>query len=192
MKHSFANISTDSEQFTLEDKFVERYNDSGEAIYVSKRTFNHVEEGLSFRYKYLVEVCDMRELCGEDKVCVNLYIVPTLQSLTESGRRSVLSGFESGFVPTFDLTDEIHRDGYSICMGGESFDMDEETPWDEDERFTEALNTAANVFETINSLRGFYLDRVQNGIGNDGWDFLKDYINDEPFMEAAFQRYGVK
>ena len=188
MKHTFVNISTDSEQFTLEDKFVERYNDSGEAIYVSKRTFNHVEDGLSFRYKYLVEVCDMREISGDNKVGVNLYIVPTFQSLSEKNR-----GFFDGKPnPKHDITDEIHRYGCSVFMGGESFDMDEETPWDEDERIAEALNTAANVFETINSLRGFYLDRVQNGIGNTGWDFLKDYINGEPYVEAAFQRYGVK
>ena len=189
MKYNFAGVSTDEHRYTLEDKFVERYNDGGEAYYVSKQTFNHVEDGLSFRYKYVIEVMDFREFCDEDKVTVNLMIVPTLQSLSEKNRKSVVDQFGDD-IPTFDITEDIARYGLQVALGGEEFEVDDEdSDWEDREEIRECLNGIANIFETINSMRGFWLDRIQNGIGNTGWDFLNDYINDQSFTEAAFNRY---
>lgn len=185
MKYSFAGVSTDDDRHTLEDKFVERYNDGGEAYYVSKQTFNHVEDGLNFRYKYVIEVVDLREFCSENKVTVNLMIVPTLQSLSEKNRNSILRDF-GGDVSTYDIA----RYGLKVALGGEEFDIDDEdSDWEDREEIRECLNGIANIFETINGMRGFWLDRIQNGIGNTGWDFLNDYINDQSFTEAAFNRY---
>lgn len=191
MKYNFAGVSTDDDRYTLEDKFIERYNDGGEAYYVSKQTFNHVEDGLSFRYKYVIEVMDLREFCDEDKVTVNLLIVPTLQSLSEKNRKSVLEGFGDD-VPTYDITPDIVMTGCSIPLGGEAFEVGEDDYWEDHGEIRECLNGIANIFETINSMRGFWLDRIQNGIGNTGWDFLHDYINDKPFQEAAFKRYNSR
>lgn len=191
MKYNFAGVSTDDDRYTLKDKFIERYNDGDEAYYVSKQTFNHVEDGLSFRYKYVIEVMDMRELCGEDRVTVNLLIVPTLQSLSEKNRKSVLEGFGDD-VPTYDITPDIVMTGLSVALGGEAFEVGEDDDWEDHDEIRECLNGIANIFETINSMRGFWLDRIQNRIGNTGWDFLHDYINDKPFQEAAFERYNIR
>lgn len=191
MKYSFAGVSTDDDRYTLEDKFVEYYNDGGEAYYVSKQTFNHVEDGLSFRYKYMIEVVDFREFCDENKITVNLFIVPTLWSLSQNKRDNVLSDFGSD-IPKSDLTPDILRTGYGVSLGGEVFevgDYDDDPDWESRDDIRDCLNVVANVFETINAMRGFWLDRVQNRIGNTGWDFLNDYINDKPFMEVAIQRY---
>lgn len=188
MKYNFAGVSTDCDSCTLEDKFIEQGNDGGEAYYVSKQTFNHVEDGLSFRYKYAVEVVDLREFCDENKVSVNLFIVPTLLSLSKKNRDSILSDFGCD-IPKCDLTPDILRFGCGVCLGGEAFEAGEDDSWEDVDGVRECLNGIANIFETINAMRGFWLDRIQNGMGNTGWDFLNDYINDKPFMEAAFQRY---
>ena len=139
--------------------------------------------------KYVIEVMDFREFCDEDKVTVNLMIVPTLQSLSEKNRKSVVDQFGDD-IPTFDITEDIARYGLQVALGGEEFEVDDEdSDWEDREEIRECLNGIANIFETINSMRGFWLDRIQNGIGNTGWDFLNDYINDQSFTEAAFNRY---
>ena len=62
----------------VENKFDEVFNDDEMVFYESKKTFHHVEDGLTFDYKYVIvgEYCD-------GKLYYSLDLVPCSNSLGE-------------------------------------------------------------------------------------------------------------
>jgi hypothetical protein len=77
--------------------------------------------------------------------------------------------------------------GIRVTLGAETIKQNGKY-WDECEPLQESLNAIANVYDTVNSLLGFYLDKYVNRIGNDGWDLLQDFINGVDFIKAGLNR----
>lgn len=155
----------------VETKFDEVFNDCDMVFYESKETFHHDEEGLSFDYKYAI----VGECC-EGMLYYSLYLVPCANSLGEKNRSVVASccGLDEEDLTIYD----IWSYGCNVQFGCES---------EEGEEFNdEYFSLISSVFETINSLKGFYLDRYVNRIGNNGWDMLEDFINDVPFLSKLY------
>ena len=53
----------------------------------------------------------------------------------------------------------------------------------------DTIDAIANAMPTMDRLRGFYLDKIQNLIGNSGWDYLNEYINGIDATKVALDRY---
>ena len=158
----------------VETKFDEVFNDEEMLFFVSKETFRHEEDGLTFDYKYVI-VGEMYD----DKTYYSLNLVPCANSLGEKKRSEVASCccVDENELTTYD----IWSYGCSVCFGCESEECEEI----KDEEF----NLIASVFEIMNSMRGFYLDKYVNRIGNNGWDMLNDFVNDIPFL-SKFHKVG--
>ena len=188
MKHEIFGISTDMD-IKFDEKFEVIYDNSERMIAQSKETFTHEEEGFNFKYKYVVDVIDGCTWDGEDVYYIDFVLVPTYDSLGEKHKKSVLS---SACVDECDVNIyDVLADGVSLFLGSETFSTND-VPMDENEEVMGALDSIASVFELINSIRGFYFDRYVNKIGNTGWDFLNDYINDIPFTDSLMKRYKVE
>ena len=51
------------------------------------------------------------------------------------------------------------------------------------------MDQIGSIVQTIDSLRGFYLDHHINGIGTTGWDALHDFVNDVDMYKTTMDRY---
>jgi hypothetical protein len=184
MKHEIFGISTDMD-IKFDEKFEVIY-DSGETMIAqSKETFTHEEEGLNFKYKYVIEVADGNTWDGENNYYIELSVVPTFDSLCNKKKEYLL---DSACVEECDVNIyDVFNEGYSLFIGYEKYPTND-IPMDEHKEVTSALDSIASVFETINAIRGFYFDKYVNRIGNTGWDFLNDFINDIPFIDSLNKR----
>lgn len=175
----FGGCSTDSKTTDFKTEFETLYDDCS-SFHQSREVFEHNEEGLSFKYRLCVRVTDLEEFdpsCA-GKTLVELQLVPLLESLGKKTRESVLKccGVDDGECSAMDIAD----------YGAEVTLASEECKTEEVDR---KLESVANIYKTVNSLRGFYLDRYVNRIGSTGWDLLHDYINGVDFVSATLGRY---
>lgn len=188
MKHEIFGVSTDK-GIKFNEKFEVIFDNSDTMIAQSKETFTHEEEGLNFKYKYVIEVADGNTWDGENDYYVGLSVVPTFDSLCNKKKENIL---DSACVEECDVNIyDVFSKGYALSIGYEKYPTND-IPMDEHKEVMSALDSIASVFETINAMRDFYFDRYVNRIGNTGWDFLNDYINDIPFTDRLMKRYKVE
>lgn len=193
MSYSIFGVTIDALTDRLSDHFDEVLNDAySQMFYQSKRVFKHEEEGLNFNYRYCIEVINMDAWTGDDsgEAMIMLKMVPELDSLCGKMRNSVLEscGLEADDCTSFDVSSYGCNIGFGDCtvdLGDNCMCMDE-CP-----ELLEKLDTIASVFEPIDSLRGFYLDRAVNRIGTTGWDMLDDFINGKDFLQATLSRHSA-
>lgn len=161
---------------------------SDEDVYYTKKVYKHEEEGLNFDYRYVVRVENLYELTGDDdykgKVGIGLYIVPTTESFCKESLEKVLTC--SGLTDTSDLNVcDIISYGYGITMGYETI---KNCRYIDGTKVKDKLVAIANLLETFDSMRGFFLDCVWNKLGTTGWDVLKEIIHGKDYIESSFER----
>lgn len=160
-----------------------------ECFYTSKETFRHEEEGLTFDYKYVVWLEDMEALSGEEdckgQVSIALYLVPTIECLSEEIRKKVRESCGLEESDKLDLADVVMY-GYGIRMAYEFLDNCRSMYGT---KVRNKLNAVATLLDTINSFRGFYLDGNQNLIGTTGWDELREMLFNESAVDATLERH---
>ena len=158
----------------------------GHRYYATKETYIHEDESFhTFKYKYLVEVMESEYMqdAGMDvedgKVTILLSLVVLPESLSEKHLASVASfcGIDTKDVTIID----IYEYGLSCPIEDDEFN-------ESDYSVEDALDCAAEVIPSIDSLRGFYLDRPRNLIGTTGWDLLEDAIADENAYNRSLER----
>ena len=173
MENKIFGITLKSALQNVYDKFEEDFFESDHAFFVSKETFTHEDDGLNFDYKYAIEA----DYC-EGKIFYMLNLVPCANSLNKAKLESVAScsGVDESEVNIYDIC----AYGCSVMMGCESVESE-----DVDEHY---LNVIASVFESVDRLRGFYLDKYVNRIGNTGWDLLDDFVNGKDYISKALNR----
>lgn len=158
-----------------EDLFDVILDDSESFLAVSKETFKHDEEenNRAFEYKYIIEA-----VYCEGSWFYSLEFVINPKDMHESIRAKICD--------SCDVDDEnvafenAHYYGCTIPMGTERVDG-EELSYD-------VINGIASVFEIIDRLRGFYLDKYQNRIGNTGWDYIDEFVNGNNAFEKVLKR----
>lgn len=187
MKHEIFGIKTDNDEKKFNDEFEIIADYDSETYYQSKQTYQFRDNELNFDYKFVVEVYDIHEMTGKevDEYSVSLLLVPTLNSLNPQKKQNVLdqSCIDEDEATMYDIVSY----GIRVTLGAETIKQNGKY-WDECEPLQEALNAIANVYDTVNSLLGFYLDKYVNRIGNDGWDLLQDFINGVDFIKARLNR----
>lgn len=146
-------------------KFEDCFEGEAENYYVSKKVFHHDEDEIIFDYRYVVEVCDEIE---EGKFYVILYMVIAPDSLHEENKKSIreLIGIED--EDDFSYDDIISCGGCDVQLGCEIVESEKEVH--------ECLEAIANVYEFMDGLFGFYMDKYVNGIGTTGWDVIKHAV----------------
>ena len=191
MLREFAGISTYMEKVDFNKHFEKYYDGDDRAVYFSKKTFKHEEEGyLDFSYKYAIVVTDTRVYTGDDDapIVVELMLVPSFNDLTKENKESLR---ESGGYGEEDISEEwlwmdVLDYSFAVKMGEESINNPNEDirdEWINSEPIQAILDSITAVYNHINSLRGFYLDRAWNMIGTTGWDTLGNAINNEPLFK---------
>ena len=174
-KFKVFGISGDK-QFKTEDLFEVLYDETDRFFAYSKETFTHdFEEGnLNFKYKYVIEA----DYCDGD-IYYAFYLVPMPESLYKDKLESVLaySDIDAEDCSIYD----VRSYGLGVLFGSTKTNgknVNEDT-----------IDAIANAMPTMDRLRGFYLDKIQNLIGNSGWDYLNEYINGIDATKVALDRY---
>ena len=129
---------------------------------ISKETFEHnePEDNLVFKYKYIIDACYCE---GDWFYSLELVVLP--EYLCQSKKESVAS---CCCIDVEEINVEDVKDyGATILMGSDKTDG-------EDIDYN-MINCIASVFECVNSMRGFHLDKRQ-GVVN-GLDLLKNFLH---------------
>lgn len=161
-------IKSESTPKNWADKFEEVFYDMGHSIFVEKETRKHEEDGFTFQYKYAIQYeYGLYELL--------LCVIP--EDISEDNKKSVA---ESCCIELDDVEviDEIFYGLYVQMAADGKFVEDCEDYANDD-----VVNKIASVYECIDGLRGFYLDKPLNAIGTTGWDCLANAIKDEPLLK---------
>ena len=148
------------------EKFNSYYEDTESALFVSKEEFIHEgDDGIKdFKYRYAV-VCD---LLGDDDNPTWYYTLKLVVCPKSFDKKKLESVMDFCGVDEDEVTiDDVISYGCDVNLGtetteGEEFDYN-------------VVTDIANVFETINALRGFYLDRNWSPFFN-GWDIIRDCV----------------
>ena len=191
MMREFAGISTYMEKVDFDKHFEEYYDSDDRVVYFSKRTFRHEEEGyLDFSYKYAIVVTDVGAYTGEEDapIVVELMLVPSFNDLTEENKEGLREsgGYGDNEISEDWLWLDVLDYSYAVKMGEEIIDNpteDVRDGWIESEPIKAILESVVAVYESIDRIRGFYLDRAWNMVGTTGWDTLNNAINGEPLFK---------
>jgi len=183
MMREFGGVSAYVEEVKVEEHFEEGYNDAGYLFLLGKKEFQHEEEGLNFKYRYAIRVLDLEELSGEEgaPIYIGLWLIPSPESLCEEIRESIISTMGNEDIGYYD----VFEYGISVKMADEYLEGIKEDKYNlnDIEAVRERIEAITATYESMDSMRGFYLDRSWNGIGTTGWDTLNNAINNEPLFK---------
>ena len=146
----------------VEELFDVMRDDDEQYLAISKETFEHneTEDNLVFKYKYIIDACYCE---GDWFYSLELVVLP--EYLCQSKKESVAS---CCCIDVEEINVEDVKDyGATILMGSDKTDG-------EDIDYN-MINCIASVFECVNSMRGFHLDKHQ-GVVN-GLDLLKNFLH---------------
>lgn len=191
-------FSQEREMNTPWNETFELVADWGEmSYYFSKNTYEH-EEGEEYdcKYKYVIEAT----IYGEETPYVSyvLMLMPLPEYWGEKCWEDVaeMTGCEfdevkkRAEVNPNDVMLDLLTYGKCVNIGGQGCMYTEEPEsWDAAEVKDEVLNAIAEVVPFIDRMRGFYLDRYVNRIGETGWDQLLEILKDVSGTEAALSRW---
>lgn len=157
------------------------------SYYVSKKTYNHNEKGLNFRYKYAIRIEDLEELVVDDdfrgKIEVTLFFVPI--DICESVKASIMNTL--GIQDASDiLPSDIIMEGFVADFGSEIINNCRSL---KGSKVKECLNSIATLLNTFDKKRGFYLDKTINSIGTTGWDMIKNAVLGESWTDTTYKRF---
>lgn len=168
--------------------------DDYEIYLVSKDTFHQVEDDSAkegtidnYDYKLVIHAESNIEYINEDsgetpKMYYELYMVPVFNHLNSELQESITCG-ENDYEPSMQ---DIVSYGVGIILQSDFVEFAKGVEPVIDQA---ALNLVASVAEAINSLRGFYIDKYQNLLGNTGWDYLREYITGESATDMVLERW---
>lgn len=183
-----------------QEHFVQEYNDDGELKLLSKQTYRHEEEGLTFDYRYVITATDLRRTSGEGSdIYIELYLTPEPKDWCEASLISAATAYGWEKEPKEEILQKMRpqdaiENGYAVLFGRDSVKYDPEV-YDEgfydvlgNEDVVKKINAAASLVQFYDYTRGFGLDKYQNRIGSTGWDTLDECLNGKDKIQAALNR----
>ena len=174
---------TDQRFDNWNEKFEQLYENDDETLYVSKEQFHHDEDdGFKFDYKYVVRFVDYSNYAESLKIVYDLLMVVMPQSLHESQVKELSMQFGEGF----DMSQVGVRDVLNFLNAFVVFGEGKCDDWSETDG---VLLRIAHVFELMDSMRGFSLDKGWNSIGSTGWDILDHAVNGKNLFQPAIDRF---
>lgn len=184
MKKTFDGCSANiPENYTLNSAVSDTIDWCSESFWYSKDTYKVELADREVEFRLCVSATDYYDMCGDDdvagQVAVDMELVPVPSALDKSKLESIA---ESAGVDVDEVTlSDIRGYGCYLRLAGEVLEgLDDKTKMNSDE-LLDKVRTASYFFDTFGGIMiGFALDRRQNLIGNTGWDFLEEYVKDEP------------
>ncbi len=174
---------TDQRFDNWNEKFEQLYDNDDEVLYVSKKQFHHDEDDVfNFDYKYVVRFEDYSQYTDSDKIGYELLMVVSPKSL----HSSQIEELAKAFGEEFDINQVDERDILDCLWASVSFGRGEIDDWSEVDN---VMLSISHVFESMDWMRGFSLDRCVNRIGTTGWDVLAHATKGEDLFQPAFDRY---
>jgi hypothetical protein len=170
-KFTFGGIIVENVKGKKNKLFRTLYEDD-DGIFVTKHTYHYNDIGdggdLKFDYKYYIRYTDMR-CTGENKYedtpyYIEVGIVPTPRSLNNEIKQRVKDNCDC--VELFDL----------ISYGLTIRFVDDNNLFCE-EALDDGLDGVATIVSSaLDFLFGFQMDKYQNGIGETGWDKIREWV----------------
>lgn len=161
----------------IEKTYENVYDNDTELIFDQKKLRTHEEEGLTFNYYYSVNVIDMYEATGDEgmegKMTIELNLVLHHSSFSNDRLKKIINSV--GVDSSNDLmTSDYNSEGSVVRIGYEDFPLEEHE--DFDTVISEKVRDAFCAAESIDGMRGFFLDKPWNRIGTCGWDTIQYYM----------------
>lgn len=164
---------------------------------VSKQVYEHGEDNGVFnnmKYRFVIVVygpdngmtIDNKDGNKVDAECYAAYIIPDMDCIHESKVKSLQRLYGLDYLTLDEVKQclsvaDFAQEGYGVSLGEELVEAHEQ--WND-----EVLNGFATAIETINSIRGFYLDSYVNRIGMTGWNFLEMAMSEKNISNFMCQR----
>ena len=182
MKYEFDNIST--ENYNPQDR--EKFENFYDNVLIEKDTFTAELDDKVVELHVFIEDLDMSEYEDNTDHVITLGVVPAFDSLSEKHQEDILYQFmeedrERMLSDKLSLTHEGMCYGYGIPLHSITVKPDQ---------VEYSIESAIAIKSAVSGLIGFELDKIMNGLGNNGWDLLADFCCDEPFIDKALSRYS--
>ena len=196
MKIERGNIMTTTEQqykfstMTAEqfnEKDMDNFTNHFDTIWISKEPFKVELDTKEIELHLFIEYLDMSECiadCNTQEVSIG--VIPTFDSLSDKNKNRILSQFAEEDREQYKANPTSLL--YDILCYGFKLTLHTETTEDLN-KVDHLIKSAVAVSPCVSGLIGFDLDKMQNKIGNTGWDFLSDYCEGADLIELVMDRY---
>ena len=182
-QYKFSTMTT--EQFNEKD--MDNFTNHYDTIWISKEPFKVQLDTKEIELHLFIEYLDMSECiadCNTQEISIG--VIPTFNSLSDKHKNDLLRQFSEEDREQYKANPTSLL--YDILVYGFKITLHTETTEDLN-KVDHLIKSAVAVSPCVSGLIGFDLDKIQNRIGNTGWDFLSDYCEGADLIELAMDRY---
>ena len=182
-QYKFSTMTT--EQFNEKD--MDNFTNHYDTIWISKEPFKVELDTKEIELHLFIEYLDMSECiadCNTQEISIG--VIPTFNSLSDKHKNDLLRQFPEEDREQYKANPTSLL--YDILVYGFKITLHTETTEDLN-KVDHLIKSAVAVSPCVSGLIGFDLDKMQNRIGNTGWDFLSDYCEGADLIELAMARY---
>jgi len=184
---SFGGVSTVKDDKRVEDHFALLWDNDYSAVYLGKKEFVHEEEDLNFKYRYGIIVTDMEKMTGDDNIdlsiAVELLLVVSPDSMVEKELKRLQEDMGvDQYMEEDTMFGDLIEAGYGVRFGIDYVENDPDEELHKIGGVVEKVEAIAQVYEAMDSMRGFTLDKPWNKVGTNGWDSIKHIVYGEPLF----------
>ena len=162
VKFDFLGISGERENIDFSADFDLVDSDEDYVIYQSKEEFVHEEDGLNFKYRYMVDFVQAYWLEGDEWLC-SFCLVVSPESVHD---KELLDGEET-YLGCFN-------NGYRVTLYNAEC---------KEENVETIMDNITGAYKAVDSLIGFYLDKPFNRLGTPNWNIIKNVVNGTPLFD---------
>lgn len=189
-------MTTTEKQYKFSTMTAEHFNEKNmdnftnyfDTVWIRKEPFKIELDTKEIELHLFIEHLDMSAYttdCNTQEISIG--VIPTFDSLSDEHKNDLLSQFAAEDQEQYranptDLLYEILRYEFKITLHTETTE--------DLNKVDHLIKSAVAVSPCVSGLIGFELDKIQNRIGNTGWDVLSDYCEGVDLLELASNRYN--
>lgn len=171
----------------FDEKDMDNFTNHFDTIWISKEPFKVQLDTKEIELHLFIEYLDMSEYmadCNTQEISIG--VIPTFDSLSDDNKNRILREYSAEDQEQCKANPTALL--YDILAYGFKLTLHTETTEDLN-KVDHLIKSAVAVSPCVSGLIGFDLDRMQNRIGNTGWDFLSDYCEGADLIKLAMDRY---
>ena len=171
----------------FDEKDMDNFTNHFDTVWISKEPFTVELDTKDVELHLFIEHEDMSEYmedCNTQEISIG--VIPTFDSLSDKHKNDILSQFaadekERVLANPTALLYDIKGYGLGLTLHTETTESLNEVDY--------LIKSAVAVSSCVSRLIGFDLDRVFNGLGNTGWDFLSAFCEGADLFKLVMDRY---
>lgn len=171
----------------FDEKNMDNFTNHFDTIWISKEPFKVQLDTKEIELHLFIEYLDMSEYmenCNTQEISIG--VIPTFNSLSDNNKNRILREYSAEDQEQCKANPTALL--YDILSYGFKLTLHTETTEDLN-KVAHLIKSAVAVSPCVSGLIGFDLDKMQNRIGNTGWDFLSDYCEGADLIKLATDRY---